>query len=122
MQQELQQESEKLRLLETRLSDLEKGKLFAFCQDKAMVHAVEKVMLYAMYQTGTVQKDDKDMKDVDTNWVYGVPYNTNTTNEMYGASVRAKVEGLSILEDAFKQIKKFGVETVIPEIEKNVAI
>lgn len=108
----------KLKLLEARLSDLEKGKLFAFCQDKAMLHAVEKALLYQLYMMGTVVEGDKELHDA--NWAF-IPRNTNTTNELIGAEIRAKSDALSFLEDAIRLVKKFGEEKVVPTEEINPA-
>lgn len=115
MQENIQAEENKIQLLHARLTDTEKGHLYNFCKNEAMAKAVEKVLLYAMYQMGTVQKDDKELMTV--NWAF-TPYNTNTTDEDLGRAIRAKIEGLSMLHDAFKQIKKFGVDTVetLPEV------
>ena len=119
MQENLQAEDNKIQLLHARLTDTEKGHLYNFCKNEAMIKAVEKALLYAMYQMGTVQKDDQELMTV--NWAF-IPHNANTTDEDLGRALRAKIEGLSMMYDAFKQIKKFGVDTVTPTVESNPAL
>lgn len=102
-------EQYKLDLLNARLSDSEKEYLFQFCQNEAMVLAVEKVMLYSLYEMGTLKQGDEKILDV--NWAF-VPHNTNTTDEMLGRDLRAKIAGLSFMEDAFNQVRKFGIKAV----------
>lgn len=115
VQAELSSEANKENLLKARLSDTEQGFLFQFAQNQGLVHAVEKALLYSMYQMGTVQKSDRDIMDV--NWAY-IPHNSTVTDEMLGRELRAKIAGLSMLYDAFKQIKKFNQPVL--EIEKEV--
>lgn len=100
-------DNEKFELLTKRLSDAEKGKVFAFCQDEAMVKAVEKVLTYSIYQMGTVSVDDKEVYDV--NWAFGL---ANLPTEQIGLELKARVTGLSYLDDGIKQLKKFGVKPV----------
>lgn len=104
-----QNESKKFQLIDSRLSDLQKGKLFAFCQDVEMVNAVEKVITYALYMMGTVQDTDTVLMDV--NWVFGL-VRPGARDEEIGREAKARLVGLTYLDDAFKQIKKFGVEQV----------
>lgn len=99
-------EAQKEKLLDTRLSLGEKDKLYQFCQDKAMVLAVEKALLYHIYMMGTILPTDSEIPDA--NWAYAIAFNTTIDNEMLGGALRAKIEGLSFLDDSMKQIKKFG--------------
>ncbi len=112
-------EQEKHELLNDRLSDLHKGKLFAFNQDKDMMDAVEKALLFMIYEMGTLKKEDSKIHDV--NWGF-IPHNTNTTDEMLGRELRAKIAGLSFMDDAFKQIKRFGLEKAKTREEVNPAV
>jgi len=113
-------ELSKMELLNDRLSDKHKGKLFAFNQDKDMVEAVEIAMLYALNQMGVLKKDDSKIHDV--NWAYSIGYNTNTSDELVGRALRERVSALSMLDDAFRQIKRFGVEEVKEEAGVNPAL
>lgn len=106
MKPDLKAESEKEKMIETRLSLAEKDKLFAFCQDKDMVGAVEKVMLYALHISGTVSEKDPDM--LDNNWAYTLGFNASISDQNLGAELRGKIAGLTFLDDAFRQVKKFG--------------
>lgn len=116
---EQQNENKKQELIEARLSDSEKDALYAFAKNEKMLVALEKVMTYLIYMAGTVHADDKEVMDI--NWAF-IPHNTNTTDEELGRELRAKIAGLSFLEDAFKQIKKFGVEKLVMDKEPNPAI
>lgn len=119
MQEQMNGESNKQALLEARLTDTEKGNLFAFCQNPAMVHAVEKALTYSLYQMGTVEKGDKAVMDV--NWAF-MPHALNITDEQLGHELRVKIDALSFLDDAIKQIKKFGVEKLSPTATGNPAL
>lgn len=112
-------EQYKKELLESRLSDLEKGKLFAFCQDENMVHAVEKALLYNLYEMGRVDKTDR--KIMDTNWAF-IPNASGITDEELGRNLRSLNAGLGFLDDAFKQIRKFGIVAVKQETAVNPAV
>lgn len=113
-------ESEKEKMIEARLTPAERDILFLFVQNKPMMAAVEKVMLYSIYMMGTINLQDKELYE--TNWAYAIAHNTNTSNEQLGQSFRAKYEGLTFLDDAFKQLKKFA-EKPTPFMEgKNPAV
>lgn len=118
-QAQLKMEAERLKILETRLSQPEKDKLFAFCQDKAMVLALEKALLYGIHMMGTITPEDKDLLEV--NWAF-FAFNGSTKDEDLGRALRAKIEGLTFLSDSFKQIKKFGDKPIELVEAKNVAL
>lgn len=115
-------DNQKFELLAARLSELEKGKLFAFCQDEAMVLAVEKVLTYSIGQMGVVTPEDKKVYDV--NWAFGLLQDRtgNTlSDEQVGRELKARVIGLSYLQEAIDQIKKFGVKQKEEKEKKNPA-
>ncbi len=109
MNPQLEMETQRERILETRLSQKEKDKLHILCQDKDAMLALEKALLYSLYMMGTIKSTDKEI--LDANWAF-IGHNANTTDEMLGRELRAKIAGLSFLDDAFKQIKKFGDKPV----------
>ena len=112
-------ENNKFELLKSRLSDKEQGSLYTFCKNPDMVHAVEKALMYHYSEMGVIK--DTDVKIHDVNWVYGV-CGVQLNNEQVGALVRAKIEGLTFMFDAWKEIKKFGEDTVKTLAEKNPAL
>lgn len=122
MQNELAGEQGKENLLKARLSEMEKSQLVAFAANPEMVHAVEKALLYSIYEMGTVKSDDKNLLDIDTNWAYSLVANPNLSNEQVGQELKARVAGLSYLDDAFKQIKKFTAPMSEPKEEVNPAL
>lgn len=111
-------ESNKMKLLEARLTEVEKGELFAFCQRPFMVHALEKVLMYSLYQMGTVKEADEEVYDV--NWQFNAA--STVSDEQLGKEIRSKAFALSMLADAFNQVKKFGQEKVVASNEKNPAL
>jgi len=113
-------EADKLKLLQTRLSDTEQGNLFLFCQNKDMVLAVEKAMNYSLYQMGTIASSDTEIHDI--NWAYAIAENTNTTDEQVGRALRVKKEALTMMGDAFRQILKFGTQKIESSVETNPAL
>ena len=115
-------DNQKFELLTARLSDLEKGKLFAFCQDEVMVLAVEKVLTYAIGEMGTVKEGDKKVYDV--NWAFGLGQDrmgNPLPDDVVGRELKARVTGLSYLQESIQQLKKFGVKQVETKEVKNKA-
>ncbi len=107
-------------------SDLEKGKLFAFCQDKAMFDAVKKVMLQDIYYCGTGNAGADTI-----NWAYNLVYGVSPvggmtdngkTNDELGESLRGTVMGLTYLNNAFKRIEDFNVTLADQKPATNPAI
>jgi len=107
-------------LLKERLSDQEQGELFSFCQNKNLVHAVEKALLAALNEMGTVKKEDK--KNHYVNWAFSTAHNAKVTDEELGKAVRIMGYAVGALQDAFNHISKFGVEKTKQEEEQNPAI
>lgn len=102
-EQERLQDTQKNNLLNARLSEAEKQKLYQFNSDEAMVNAVEKVLTYTLYMMGTIAPEDKEIYDV--NWAFGL-HRPGQTDEELGRELNKRLVGLSYLEDAFRQIKK----------------
>ena len=115
----MQNEAEKVKLIDARLSEQERSALIRFNSDEKMVLAVEKVMMYMTHMMGVVTPEDKEILDV--NWAF-LPHNTNTTDEDLGRELRAKIAALSYLGDAFKQLRKFTGEKASPYAESNPAL
>lgn len=117
MKEEMSAENKKFDLLNNRLSETEKSNLFLFCKNEGMVHAVEKALLYGIYEMGTVKKDDESL--ITINWAMGLA-NSELSNEEKGKKLDIVANSVATLQDAFRQIKKFGVETLkIKEPENN---
>ena len=99
------------------LTDSEKGKLFAFAQDKNMMAAVKKIMLYDLFECGhtTVQHD------AGLNWVYNL-VDGKRTDEQLGQELKAHTAGLGFVLAAFKRLEEFGIEETKSVDETNPAI
>lgn len=109
--------NDKKKLLDARLSDLEKESLKRFCQDEQLVHAVEKVLLYSLYQMGIVEGEDRELHDV--NWVFSG--DATMSDEEVGRITRIRANALFFMKDAFTQIKKYGVTVADVYEEANPA-
>lgn len=119
-QQELENEQKKFELLESRLTDVQKNKLYALNQDEISMEALERALLYALYGMGTITSTDGKIHEV--NWAFAIGYNTNTTDEQVGKALRVKCDALSLISDAFKQIKKFKEQKPTMTVEANPAL
>lgn len=119
---ELQAEQNKYKLLTARLTEIEKNYLGAFLENPEMVNAIEKVLTYSIYQMGVVKEGDAEMGESDVNWAYALVANPALSDEQVGRELKAKANGLSYLDDAFKQIKKFKVEKAESNEEINPAL
>ncbi len=94
-------------------TDLEKGKLFALCQDKVMLAALKKVLLADIYTMGVVTKTD----DGQSNWAYNLVYqnmngqmvDNNRSDEQLGQNLRGITMGITMLGTAFKRLEDFNV-------------
>ncbi len=90
------------------LNDIEKVKIEAFCSDEVMMGAVKKVLLAALYSHGVADVGGepnplingafglvslalKDAKPID--------------NEMLGQNLRAQFAGVSMIENAYTELK-----------------
>lgn len=117
--QQITAEVSKMEMLQSRLSLMEQDKIQLFCSDPLMVAAIEKALLYGIYMMGTIKPEDKQLHD--TNWAF-IPHNSTVSNENLGAEFRAKIAGLSFLDDAFKQVKKLGEQHAKGTEEVNPAL
>jgi hypothetical protein len=119
VQAEISSETTKERVLQMRLSDTEKGNLFLFCQNQKMVFAVEKALMACVYEWGTVKKEDEELTTI--NWAMGIA-NADLTSEEKGKRLEILANAVAVLQDAFKQISKFGVEKAPQTSSTNPAV
>lgn len=96
------------------LSPEEKGRVIRFNVDTATKNAVEKVLLYNIYNA-EVLKPGKPA-GVDLNWVYGIA-DPQKTDEEVGRMLKVKVEALKFLKYAWDEIEKYVAEVENKEDE-----
>lgn len=100
------------------LNEVEKDSLKRFNSDIIMKHAVKKVLLSGLYNTGTLEAGKAPVM---SNWVFDLTkFHPTQSNEVWGANLRASVAGLTFLESSFKALEEFKEEPVA-EKKKNPA-
>lgn len=86
------------------LSDRERTLLQKFVSEQEMNKAVKKVILFAVYYNGTLEKDQEP--DPTRNALLGLMGNSRSMpNEHLGQVLRAQMEALTFLENGFKTIE-----------------
>ena len=84
------------------LDEQEETYVQQFYENEQMREAVKKVLLYPLYGNGVMKKGQSE--NTSKNWVFSVMGNTN---ENLGALVRARAEGIHMIEEGFKLLSKF---------------
>lgn len=97
------------------LSDQEKAKLEAFAKDRTLLEAVRKVLLFGIYNNGTLKPGEK--VDPGQNFALSLAFANDGTlsDEQIGQDVRAAVRGIRLVEGAFKEFEKFAPKSAKPE-------
>ena len=90
------------------LSEKEKKQVENFVKNEIMFEAVRKVLLQGIYTDGVMRKDDK--AEPHKNFMFeilGSQMNLQggTSNEAIGQNIKAKWEGIRIVELAFKELE-----------------
>lgn len=101
------------------LNETEKAKLVLFNKDEVLKGAVEKVLLSAIYNMGTLTEGEPAGED--KNWAYGCD-NGLISEEEVGKRLRVKITALSYLESAWKELGAFQEEIKEVKEEENPAI
>ncbi|MEA2036884.1 MAG: hypothetical protein U9O94_05210 [Nanoarchaeota archaeon] len=94
------------------LTKIEQEKITKFIQDERMVEAVKKVLLFSIYNSGTIEKGKKH--DPMHNFALVAASQKGLTEEQLGRLVRAAYEGINALELGFSDLKRYKPE---PEVE-----
>jgi hypothetical protein len=89
------------------LTDLEVAKIEAFCADTEMFEAVKKVLFSVLYSDGVVKKGEKLNQ---RNGAFSLIANAysegrDIPNDILGASLRAKFEGVHTILDGYDKLK-----------------
>lgn len=96
------------------LNETERAKLVLFNKDEILKGAVEKVLLSAIYNMGTLTVGEPAGED--RNWAYACDHG-QASDEEVGRSLRIKITALSYLENAMKELASFQDE--IKEIKED---
>lgn len=83
-------------------TDHEKDKLSALASDAVLMGALKKHFLAGIYQQGTITADPLK------NFALGLHWEKD--NAQIGAELRACIEGIQLLETAFKQLSSYKKE------------
>jgi len=87
------------------LSDVEKEKVSSFVKDKTMLEAVKKVILYGVYENGTLKRDQS--ADPTKNFLLSLAFDPKYTNEELGADLRAAGQAIVMVEKGLGKLEMF---------------
>lgn len=90
------------------LSVLEQAALQNVAGDEVTMEAIRKVMLFGLYNNGTIQPGIQT--DPMRNFAIRLVADPSRTDEQIGAFLRANAMGISLVESGFDEIRKFKVE------------
>lgn len=93
------------------LSEAEEVEIRKFLSNDTMVSAIKKVLLFSIYHAGTLEpgQDPEFLR----NFVFSLLIEPRTgqeyklTNEELGEKLRARIEGIIMLDDGFKQMEVY---------------
>lgn len=91
------------------LTELHKSKLDQFCRDEVMFEAVKRVLLFPIYNAGTLGTTEKTQAR--RNFVFNIyaAYSGTKDNEKLGESVARACEGINLLESAWDELERFKI-------------
>lgn len=102
------------------LNDIEKEQIEVFYKNDVMREAVKKVLLAGIYYNGTLKAGVK--AEPAKNFALAIASQRGLTNEQIANDMRAIVEGISIVEGAFKELGTFNKLVVAERVKVNPAI
>jgi hypothetical protein len=105
------------------LNEIEIAEVEKFLENSTLVEAVKKVMLSGLYAQGVLVPGQK--ADLTRNFALGEVVTAMNNgialpNEQLGQTLRGKAEGLSLVEQAFRDLEK--MRKVVPAEPKKKAI
>jgi hypothetical protein len=107
------------------LSEQEEVEIRKLLANDVLMPALKKVLLYSIYHSGTLKPGEDP--DFLRNFVYSLLIEPRTgqeykvTNEELGEKLRARIEGIIMLDDGFKHLEKFRQDIKADAEEKNPA-
>lgn len=102
------------------LTDLEIAKIEQFCTDNDMYNSVKKVILAGLYHNGVITKGEKH--DATKNFALALVNGDDKSDLQIGQELRAAHTGISLLENAFNEIKNIKTPSDKVESPFNMAI
>lgn len=105
------------------LTDLEKAKIEAFCNDKEMFEAVRKVMLQGIYTHGTVGLEHTPDPLVNGAFALAsLSVGNPIPNEQLGEHIRGMWAGVNALKNAMDTLQSIKTKVELVESNYNEAI
>lgn len=105
------------------LSDVEKELIGSFVENQELREAVRKVLLFGVYNNGTLKKGKKP--DPTLNFALGLVSNAeelHLDNEKLGAQLRACWEAIKFIELAWSNLEKYKPLLNPPKTKSNPAL
>lgn len=100
------------------LTELEQQKISQFVMDDDMREAVKKVLLFSIYNSGTLTKGKPH--DPMHNFALVAASDVRFNNEKLGEFVRSAYQGINALELGFSDLARYKLEEM-PPLKKNEA-
>jgi hypothetical protein len=103
------------------LDDVEVVKIQTFCADEKMKEAVKKVLLFGLYNNGTLKKGKK--ADPLQNTAFGLFFakKGQVSNEELGQDLRAVAEGINLIENAYNKLHTIKAPVTSDKPKVNIA-
>jgi hypothetical protein len=100
------------------LDETEQAKLAQFVMDEIMREAVRKVLLFDLYNCGTIKKGKVHRSHI--NFAFLAADNNQLSDEKLGNEVRACWKGIDMIAGAFNNMLMYKLEPM-PEVKSNPA-
>lgn len=110
-------------MLQEVLSDQEQLAIQMFVDNDVQREAVKKILLYGVYNTGTLKKGEPS--DPTRNFAFGIVQTTEAQglgDDMIGRRIRAAWEGAQIVESGFQELAMFKTEKDELQPKSNPAV
>lgn len=104
------------------LSDIEKAELTKFANNPVLVNAFKKVLLFGVYYNGILKPDEAP--DPTRNFALSNVFTevgNAMSNEKIGENLRAKAEGVLLIQGGFDQIESYKTEAKTDKKKENGA-
>lgn len=96
----------KRHLLDETLSDAEKSQLEAFCANPMMVQAIKKILLFTIYNNGTLERGENPNPTMNFILSYALQ-DPKVDDATIGRDVRVQAAAVRLLEIGFMEIEGY---------------
>jgi len=107
------------------LSDIEREKIIAFCQDTVLFHAVKKYVLAVAVSQGTFKSNEEFRGNINYAlqfaWQATEPNGMPRSDEELGQQVRALTQAVKLVESGFKELGEMKEVEALSEPKENPA-